>query len=871
MAARVVSLADLADDDRDVVESWLLEFDREWHPSRLAEQIKKLPPRHSPLRLPALHELIKIDMERQWQHGREVRVEAYLRTYRELGNAETVCPDLILKEYEARVANGAPCDETTFFDRFPHQAAELHRKLKDLEICELRWPGPGHSVDTRNGQLGRPTPVPGSEVISELPEQFGRYRIRKRLGQGGMGSVYLARDTQLDRYVALKVPKLTESESGEFLQRFYREAKAAATLHHPNICPIYDAGQENNIPYLTMAYVEGYPLSQVLEHGRPLSQRTIAELVRKIALALREAHAKGIVHRDLKPSNIMITKRGEPVIMDFGLALRLDAASKRMTQAGTAVGTPAYMPPEQMEGATTDIGPASDVYSLGVVLYELLAGQLPFQGSAIAVCVQILKENPPPPSTKRPDLDQQLEAICLKAMSKQAKDRYSTMAEMAAELSKYLRGERAETTGPLWRLRQPTMPVLAGIACVITAVVVAGIGLFWPAPRPEISAESIKVVEAADLSKKINAPETKAEPERAKDSPTPPKAPLTIPSPPRPIDIPLPLRPRGFTNSIGMKMIAISPGTFMMGSAASDSESPPHPVTISRPFYLAANKTTQTEFTRVLGRNPSFYSASGKGKDAVAGVATGRFPVETITYYDAIEFCIKLSQREHRRPCYRFANVKLDAEGSIHIANVLVFPDATGYRLPSEAEWEYCARAGTTTNFAGGDDEAHLAAYAWYKANSNNQPHPVGEKMPNQWGLYDLGGLAWEWCEDNWHPNYNGAPIDGSVWTGGDQGQRVLRGGAWRFSAGVCRPAFRRSAQPWQRANFRSFRVVLAAAEAGEPSRDKTASNAGTPLQQAEASNKETAKDARGTHSQGTEKAAKPHPVRPRVLRNLPK
>ena len=280
----------------------------------------------------------------------------------------------------------------------------------------------------------------------EFPADFGRYRLLKLLGKGGMGRVYLAHDTMLDRAVALKIPHLSGGPT--VLTRFYTEARAAAALHHPNICPIHEVGQVEGFPYLTMAFIEGKSLGE-LARLRPLQPRQSVTLVRKLALALDEAHKLGIIHRDLKPANIMIDRRGEPVIMDFGLARRARTGDARVTQEGSTMGTPAYMPPEQVQGELDVMGPRSDVYSLGVILYELLTGQLPFNGDVMAILAQVLLEEPPPPSRFRPDLDPQLETICLKAMAKKINKRHSSMAELAAALLHYLRGTTAsQAKGP---------------------------------------------------------------------------------------------------------------------------------------------------------------------------------------------------------------------------------------------------------------------------------------------------------------------------------------------------------------------------------------------------------------------------------------
>jgi serine/threonine protein kinase len=284
--------------------------------------------------------------------------------------------------------------------------------------------------------------IPKVETSGKLPTQlpvpFGRYQLRKLLGQGGMGAVYLAHDTQLDRPVALKIPLFSADEGTQVLARFYREARAAATILHANVCPVYDVGEVDSVPYLTMAYIEGKSLAEWLR-SKPLTPRQSAFLVRKLALALQEAHKKGVIHRDLKPANIMIDKRGEPMIMDFGLARRNSSSDARLTQQGTVMGTPAYMPPEQVGGKSEAMGPACDIYSLGVILYELLAGRLPFRGDSMAMLSQVLLDEPPKPSQFRPDLDPGLESICLKAMAKKVEGRYASMTEFAATLQDYLR------------------------------------------------------------------------------------------------------------------------------------------------------------------------------------------------------------------------------------------------------------------------------------------------------------------------------------------------------------------------------------------------------------------------------------------------
>ena len=210
---------------------------------------------------------------------------------------------------------------------------------------------------------------------------------------------------------------------------------------------MYDAGEIEGQPYLTMAYIQGQSLAASIgDAGWP--QRQVAALVGKLALALQEAHTQKVVHRDLKPANVMIKTTGqrrEPVIVDFGLAHRDNPQEQRLTRSGQIMGTLGYMAPEQIRGDLKEIGPACDIYALGVILYELLTGRLPFSGSGLAIAGQILTQTPLPPSTHRSDLDPALEAICLKAMAKTVGDRYTSMAELAAALTGFLQSLSASS------------------------------------------------------------------------------------------------------------------------------------------------------------------------------------------------------------------------------------------------------------------------------------------------------------------------------------------------------------------------------------------------------------------------------------------
>ncbi|MEM6978624.1 MAG: protein kinase [Planctomycetota bacterium] len=283
-----------------------------------------------------------------------------------------------------------------------------------------------------------------------LPIVLGRYVIEEVLGRGGMGAVYRAKDQQLNRDVALKVPRFNASQQETAIKRFYREARAAATLSHPNLCAVYDVTEIDGVHCIAMAFIKGRPLSDYIDPKKPPEAKVAAAIISKVALAMDEAHQSGILHRDLKPANIMVDQRKEPIVMDFGLACQNDDAEEtRLTQAGTLLGSPAYMSPEQLKGDPDQIGPASDQYSLGVVLYELLCGKLPFEeaASTITLLSNILTEQPRPLASIRTDLQPELLAIVERSMAKRAEDRFPSMKAFASELTRFVRSKSNSKPG----------------------------------------------------------------------------------------------------------------------------------------------------------------------------------------------------------------------------------------------------------------------------------------------------------------------------------------------------------------------------------------------------------------------------------------
>ncbi len=267
-----------------------------------------------------------------------------------------------------------------------------------------------------------------------------RYEILKLLGRGGMGSVYLARDLLLDREVALKILKGTASEEGLFRERFKNETRSAASLSHPHVVSVFDAGETSGgVCYMAMEVVSGGNLEERIEREGSLPPDEAVRIAAEVARALSYAHEKGIVHRDVKPQNVLLTESGAVKVADFGIAKAADSTT--VTATDLILGTVRYLSPEQATGA--EVGPASDLYSLGITLYEMLTGEVPFDAeNPIAIAMKHVREAPTPPRRAKPEISPALEAINLKLLSKDPEHRYASAAELSEDLARYLDGQR---------------------------------------------------------------------------------------------------------------------------------------------------------------------------------------------------------------------------------------------------------------------------------------------------------------------------------------------------------------------------------------------------------------------------------------------
>jgi serine/threonine-protein kinase len=359
--------------------------------------------------------------------------------------------ELIYQEVLLREELGEAPGLAEYQTRFPQFAAQLqalfevHQVIATADLLGAANEDANAAADPAFSAEVTLTDLPGAprrsspSTATRLPAIPG-YEILGELGCGGMGKVYKARQAGVNRVTALKVVLAGLHASPEERERFRIEAEAAARVQHPHVVQIYEVGEHDGHHYLALEFVEGGSLAQKI-NGTPLPPRRAAELLAQLADGVHEAHQRGVVHRDLKPANVLLTAAGLPKITDFGLAKRLDADFAH-TQTGAILGTPSYMAPEQAEGRSKDVGPATDVYALGAMLYELLTGRPPFRAATLWETVeQVRSQEPAPPRLLQPGTPRDLETICLKCLQKEPDRRYRSAQELRDDLRRFLDGE----------------------------------------------------------------------------------------------------------------------------------------------------------------------------------------------------------------------------------------------------------------------------------------------------------------------------------------------------------------------------------------------------------------------------------------------
>ncbi len=404
---------------------------------------------------------------------------------------QKVLLERIIGEYVDSLQRGEPLDRGELISRHPELAADLRRFFANYDT--FRWLGGARDDAERQAPL------------LAAGERLGNYEIVEEIARGGMGIVYRARQTSPRRTVALKVIAAARLASAKDVQRFRLEAEAVAQLEHPNIVPIYEVGEHDGVPYYAMPFYEAGNLAPHVPEFRDHPRRA-ARLVATIARAVHHAHERGVLHRDLKPSNILLDGRGEPIILDFGLAKRLGAESS-FTQTDGIVGTPSYIAPELASGLKQSVTTATDVYGLGVILYELLTGKPPFEAATpVATLLQVLEDDPRRPGSDNPRVDRDLETICLTCLEKDPERRYPGAEALAKDLERYLLGEPilARASGLLerglrWARRRPVLAVLVAAGALFLSSL-AMLGLWHNARLREALNRSKGELYTADIS-----------------------------------------------------------------------------------------------------------------------------------------------------------------------------------------------------------------------------------------------------------------------------------------------------------------------------------------------------------------------------------
>ena len=620
-----------------------------------------------------------------------------------------------------------------------------------------------------------PAPLPSTgegRSAVELPAKIGPYQIKRLLGAGAMGHVYLAHDPHLDRDVALKVLPRELTDDEELGSRFLREARLTAKIQHPNTVVIHQVMVEAGLTTIVMELLDGGSLEDVVAKRSPLPWREATAAIRDAAAGLGAAHEMGLVHRDIKPANLMRTCKGTVKVVDFGLVRAIRSASP-LTQRGTILGTPGFMAPEQWKGQEADA--RSDLYSLVCTYYFLLTGKEPFAVDSLPALGYKHCHEPFPDARKLvSDLPAAACRILARGTEKDPAQRFQTALELITALDELLAMSPKELTSdgavdatapakPLEerppRKRQP-------------AIATGGLQQVWNKCRsaipPRLRTRGWLTVLAAGLAGVLLLL----------------GAIIYVVSQ----DGAMKVKPGGpagkeITVDLGagvkLEMVLIPAGEFVMGSPESDKdardeEKPQHQVQIGKPFYMGRYLVTQEQWEAVMGNNPSAF----KGP---------KNPVEFVSWDDAHAFLDRL-------------NAKIGGHGDKFI-------------LPTEAQWEYACRAGNKSKYFFGEDAGRIAEYAWYSKNSGGKTHPVGEKKPNAWGLYDMHGNVWEWCQDWYDSGYYANSPPGDPPGPGMGSSHVIRGGDWNGDAGACRSALRGRYTPENRRNYLGFRMARVPAD----------------------------------------------------------